>query len=632
MSDLYYRGSSTYEVAVQNRLKSLERAGAETNYAVRAMGAEISGAVRENTYALVASQALLAKTFAQGFDSMNNTISLGFSNMESKLDEVADRICSKLDEIHDIVNNPLLTASRELYRRALTNYDKGFYEEALEDCKAAVEKNKTDAISWDLLGQIYLYGAGKFSNVIDLDKAEESLSNAAKYVDPDIGKSDEANELASEIYYNLGYVRLVKSNDLLVQNKAEESNSKLLEAESASGKAYQISKDNLLAAYEQAKELHFLGKDDESVELLGKIIWNDCDYALRASCDKNFESLWDKIDDLIKRLTGEMEMQVNHKILRFMPTMQKLKKLGSKSEDPCVTDFKKDFNRLKSSVGKDYFSVYHALNNTAYFVESSYKRLCENVSSLSSELGFFVDSVNQQISYGCSAEVNFNAKLSGNPKTDDGIVIEYHEKYKKDYIVIVNHLNGNSERIGVNITYDEDRMFNILHCFKDNLASLKGVYIKGSYDDCYLVPLMPLIQLLNQRAECFPEESQGLHESLNALQETIDGIVGAQKKHKEEFDKNNKDFFRFSLICLAIEAVLVFLLRGKSWDDSIGRHLLLGIIAIAGACGGLCGTKRLDALPCGIAAVVFFILNHRAVAVINAIGSILMFFSVKEKK
>ena len=37
----------------------------------------------------------------------------------------------------------------------------------MEACIEAVEKNKTDTISWYLLGHIYLFGAGKFSNVID---------------------------------------------------------------------------------------------------------------------------------------------------------------------------------------------------------------------------------------------------------------------------------------------------------------------------------------------------------------------------------------------------------------------------------------------------------------------------------
>ena len=219
---------------------------------------------------------------------------------------MSDKICSKLDEIHDIVNNPLLTQSRELYRRALTNYEKGYYEEALEDIKAAVEKNKTDFISWYLLGQIYLFGAGKFSNVINLDEAENAFFNAAKYIDADIGHSEEANKLASEIYYYLGYTRLVKSNDMLVENKVDESNKKLVEAENASGRAYQISKENILAGYEHAKELHFLGKDDEALNVLEAVIKTEPTFVLKASNDKNFESMWDKIDALIEKLRDEV--------------------------------------------------------------------------------------------------------------------------------------------------------------------------------------------------------------------------------------------------------------------------------------------------------------------------------------
>ena len=595
MSDVYYRGSSTYEVAVQDRLKSLERAGAETNYAIRAMGAEISGAVRENTYALVASQALLAKTFAQGFDSVNNTISLGFSSMESKLDEVADRICSKLDEIHDIVNNPLLTASRELYRRALTNYDKGFYEEALEDCKAAVEKNKTDAISWDLLGQIYLYGAGKFSNVIDLDKAEESLSNAAKYVDPDIGKSDEANELASEIYYNLGYVRLVKSNDLLVQNKAEESNSKLLEAESASGKAYELSSKNLLAAYEQAKELHFLGKDDESVELLGKIIWNDRDYALRASCDKNFESLWDKIDELIEHLKADLEEELKQTLENFEMTVEKLEKITDISYLELIDDLKKNIKKVKLSIGGDLFTIDDALNNGLYCVESSYKALSDKIYSENKELQSLVDWIYQKIrcSYqedGVASCSEFDAELTGNPREDKGIVIEYCEYLNQHYILMSSHLvSGENEQLCDSIRVRENGMENISTYFKNNLSSLKGQYV----NHFYLIPLMALVHLLDQRVGYFPEECQRLHESLNALHELIDEIVSVQAKRTEEFekriveyDKNNKGLFGGSLkrpniylyVLLPAVAGFIFGMVGGDSGERLGSAVVWTLI------------------------------------------------------
>ena len=328
-NELYYRGSGTYENAVQNQLSRLQNSNVMLRNSIRDMEYGIRSDIRKSTYAIVASQAMLAETFQHGFNSINNTLEIGFDRMSAQMSDIADaisamsdKICSKLDEIHDIVNNPLLTQSRELYRRALTNFEKGYYEEALEDIKAAVEKNRTDFISWNLLGQIYLFGAGKFSNVIDLDKAEESFFTAAKYIDADIGHSDEANRLASEIYYYLGYTKLIKSNDLLVANNTTESNSKLIEAENSSKRAFSISKENLIAGYEQAKELHFLGNDGEAMRILEELIRADKNYALKASCDKNFESLWGKIDELIERLKNELEEKIKARCEEFRLTVQ----------------------------------------------------------------------------------------------------------------------------------------------------------------------------------------------------------------------------------------------------------------------------------------------------------------------
>lgn len=329
-NELYYRGSGTYETAVQNQLSRLQNSNVMLRNSIRDMEYGIRSDIRESTYAIVASQAMLAQTFQHGFNSINNTLEIGFDRMSAQMSDIADaisamsdKICSKLDEIHDIVNNPLLTQSRELYRRALTNFEKGYYEEALEDIKAAVEKNRTDFISWNLLGQIYLFGAGKFSNVINLDEAENAFFNAAKYIDADIGQSEEADKLASEIYYYLGYTRLVKSNDMLVESKIDESNKKLIEAESASGRAYQISKENILAGYEQAKELHFLGKDDEALKIIEAIIRAEPTFALKASNDKNFESMWDKIDALIEKLRDEVAEKAREKARTILAKAEK---------------------------------------------------------------------------------------------------------------------------------------------------------------------------------------------------------------------------------------------------------------------------------------------------------------------
>lgn len=428
--DEYFRGSSSYEDAVTNRLNVLEATGIATtvavsnmksdlNDAINATTSEVQGlrsdfqaaavglynqgqsirndiqnmtmgvtsAIQESTYALLASQSMLAENFKQGFNAVNNTLDFGFNLVGNKIDVFSDKICTKLDEIHDILNNPRLTQSRELYREALRSYQKGYFEEALEDCKGAVEKNKTDFISWYLLGMIYLFGAGKFSNVIDLDKAEEALANAAKYIDSDIGQSEEANLFASEIYYYLGLTKLIKSNDYLIENKFDDSNLKLLEAEKASSTAYKLSNKNLVAKYEQAKELHFLGKDDESLNLLEELIKEEKNFAIKAINDKNFETLWSRVEAFIEKLRKEgiqlikdsfeqvisnslKMLEKNFELCRVMIEDDKLlnndrkNKLINELENTKANnliDFSYDNGKIQSILkgieDKDYFSV-----------------------------------------------------------------------------------------------------------------------------------------------------------------------------------------------------------------------------------------------------------------------------------
>ena len=126
------------------------------NAKLKVIGTGLYTAVSKNTLQIAASTEMLKKTFNEGFDAVNNRLDLGFAGISSEigamtaamtagfdqmkvtLDYWGNEICDKLDAIHDIVNNPLLTASRELYRRAVSNAKKQFFEEALEDIKGAV--------------------------------------------------------------------------------------------------------------------------------------------------------------------------------------------------------------------------------------------------------------------------------------------------------------------------------------------------------------------------------------------------------------------------------------------------------------------------------------------------------------
>lgn len=383
MSDeLYYRGSSSYETAVKNRLNELERSGVKNTAAMltglQDMEYGIRGEIRESTCAIIASQSILAESFKDSFDSVNNTLNIGFEMVAAGMGQLADSInamseaiCNKLDEIHDIVNNPLLTASRELFRRASANFEKGYFEEALEDCKAAVEKNKTDYISWYLLGQIYLFGAGKFSNVIDLHKAEDAFLNAAKYIDADLGKSKEADELGSQIYYHLGYTRLLLSNDLLVEEKTDESNKKLEEAQKASKNSSYLNNRNVKALYDNAKELHFLGKDKEAIEALKDVIRLEKNFALIAANDKNFESIWLDIEKAVLELRDELVQKCREKL-------RNIKTKSAESIAESRSEYEKKIENIKD---KDFFAV-------SEFFEKELEPYCFDAKRLDSCLEF----------------------------------------------------------------------------------------------------------------------------------------------------------------------------------------------------------------------------------------------------
>ncbi len=414
---IYYRGSSSYADVVTNQLNTLEETGLVTSQAIsnlelgitsdiqglrsdfqtaavglynqgqeirndlqastamninaiQGMAMGLTSDIRESTYAVVASQQMLANTFNQGFSSVNNTINLGLGLVGNKIDVLSKDISSKLYEIQDVLEHPRLTETRELYHRALGRYKKGFYEEALEDCIAALEIDKTDYISWYLLGLIYLFGAGENGNVINLDKAEEAFANAAKYIKPDIPKSNETQLMASEIFYHLGFTRLAKSNDFLIENKIEDSNTKLLEAQNATAQAYSLSKENLIAGYEYAKELHFLAKDAESLKILEELIRKEKNFAIKAINDKNFETLWGDIEKLIEKLKLEVCNQISDKLKENIKFYEnKLKeddeianyKLSYKGSSTNIQVFNNNANNLcylyDKIEDKDYFSV-----------------------------------------------------------------------------------------------------------------------------------------------------------------------------------------------------------------------------------------------------------------------------------
>ena len=73
MSDeLYYRGSSSYEATVKNQLSKIDNSNKMLRNSILDMEYGIRSDIRQSTYAIVASQQMLAQTFQHGFSSVNN--------------------------------------------------------------------------------------------------------------------------------------------------------------------------------------------------------------------------------------------------------------------------------------------------------------------------------------------------------------------------------------------------------------------------------------------------------------------------------------------------------------------------------------------------------------------------------
>ena len=299
------------------------------------MSTGIQNSINQNTYTIAASAEMLKETFDAGFDAINNKLDMGFAGVtnaigamsasmtagfnavSAAIDSWGSKICEKLDAIHDIVNNPLLTASRELYRRAAKNSEKKFYEEALEDIKSAIEKNQTDYISWGLMGKLYLFGISEFSNVVDVPLALDAFKNACKYISPDIDESKEAKKMAAEFYFYLGYALYILANEKRIAGETIEYRALLEEASSTFGKSYTLSSTMAESFYNKTRCNSLLEKKEVVLEDLRLVIEQDPLYSIRVLSDPDFSGYTNEIINLISKMRDNLASEIQKDIIEF---------------------------------------------------------------------------------------------------------------------------------------------------------------------------------------------------------------------------------------------------------------------------------------------------------------------------
>jgi len=299
---------------------------------------EMTDQIKGMSTDLVVSQATLARTYQQGLSDVSNQLGQGFSGVSRELGQMtaafsfglnrvsnglnvmahslnfmSDTICKRLDALHNIANNPLLTQTQELYRRALVNYNKGFFEEALDDVKQAIEKYKTDYMSWFLMGHIYAFGEGEFSNVINLEQAINAFTQAAKYNSPNVTASQDARLLAAEIYFYWGTTQYLQSKALLKTGKKEESAEMLAGALTSFGKSFQYSDKMLEALFNSARCKVIQNQTNAAIADLEELILLDRDYCLRVCNDTDFAGIKNEIEALIIKMRHSVFIEAEPK-------------------------------------------------------------------------------------------------------------------------------------------------------------------------------------------------------------------------------------------------------------------------------------------------------------------------------
>jgi tetratricopeptide (TPR) repeat protein len=266
------------------------------------VGAEISRHIDESTGRIQASMDSGFSQVSNQLGELNMTFMFGVAALQNAIDKMSGDICNRLDALNDVMSNPLLIQSRELYRMAETDAAKGLFEEALEYLEGAIGKYKTDYRSWFLKGLIYSKGVSKFTNVINLDQTITALTYAAKCIDSDTEKSDDARRMAAEIWFYLGDAKKNKAYDLLCAGDKAGYKSMLAEARTAFETSFSFSDKMLEAEYNIARCNALIGDTAGAAQRLEHLIPADKNYCIKVINDSDFDEIAEPVKSVIEKL------------------------------------------------------------------------------------------------------------------------------------------------------------------------------------------------------------------------------------------------------------------------------------------------------------------------------------------
>jgi tetratricopeptide (TPR) repeat protein len=284
---------------------------------VKSSSKALEARVSDQTQALVASNAQLAKQFGSGFDSINCTLEWGFNRLEYILHDVSASIDSlhadfnysmgllleaasttnrlltgllgRLDAIHRTLESPTLTQAREFYRIGCERLSKGLLDKALEAFTDAEKKNDTDFFTQFNLGKLYLYGIDDDDNVLDLQKAKTHLLLASRYAKAEVTVDATFANCAAEALLHASIAAYAQSGEPNVLEDPNRTNQLIDEARGLASDAVRLYPRLSEASYHHAKCCALLGEPTTAITSLETAIAVDRGYAVKVDVDHAFD-------------------------------------------------------------------------------------------------------------------------------------------------------------------------------------------------------------------------------------------------------------------------------------------------------------------------------------------------------
>lgn len=319
---------------------------------IRTTGETISSKVSEQTKEIVASNDMLAYTFGSGFDTVSDTLNWGFNQLDNELRNVEASIESlrsdfnygmglllaqahtqnrllselldKLDGIHKTLESPTLTQAREFYRIGCDRLARKLIDKALEAFILAEKKNDTDFFTQFQIGNLYLNGIDEDDNVVDLEKAKHHLLLAARFAKAEISLDSLFRDFAADALLKASFAAYFQLGEFDVTDNPDKARDLLNEAKKLALEAIGIYPHITESFYHLAKYHALLVEEEYAISNLEKAIVADRNYAIKCDIDGAFDSIRNKVFDLLIRLKKDKELESQNKITQAEKLIQEL--------------------------------------------------------------------------------------------------------------------------------------------------------------------------------------------------------------------------------------------------------------------------------------------------------------------